>query len=104
MNKSKLIKYSLINSLAVTVYVAIVGSLMYYGPQRFIPTPTVLVPITFLLLFVLSAAVVGLLIFARPVLLYFTGQKKESISLVLYTIGCLAIITIIALVLAVWYV
>jgi len=45
------------------------------------------------MLFVLSATVVGSLVFGRPVYLYFEGKKKEAVALFLYTASFLALIT-----------
>ncbi len=52
-------------------------------------------PAALLLLFVLSATIVGALVLGRPIYIYLNGQKAEAIKLLAYTIGCLFIITII---------
>ena len=52
-------------------------------------------PAALLLLFVLSATIVGALVLGRPIYLYLGGSKAEAIKLLAYTIGCLFIITII---------
>ncbi|HTW96676.1 MAG TPA: hypothetical protein VMD74_03425, partial [Candidatus Methylomirabilis sp.] len=54
-------------------------------------------PITFLLLFVLSAAITGSLALGRPILLFLENRKVEAIKMFLYTIGWLFIITALAL-------
>lgn len=48
----------------------------------------------FLTLFVISAAVMGLLIFARPLMWFINGQKKEAILLAFSTIGILGLIAL----------
>jgi hypothetical protein len=53
--------------------------------------------IGFLMLFVLSAGVVGSLIVGKPIFMYLDGKKKEAVSLLVTTLGCLAIITVIVL-------
>ena len=53
-----------------------------------------------MLLFSLSAAVMGSLVFGRPVLWYLDGKKKEAIALALYTIFFLFVATILVLWLA----
>ncbi len=51
-------------------------------------------PIAMLSLLTLSVAVMGVLIFGRPVLLYLNNQKKEAIGFLFYTLGwlCLAVL------------
>ncbi len=58
---------------------------------------TILGPMAFLLLFVLSATIVGSLVLAKPAMLYFADQKSEAITLFSYTVGWLVVITIFAL-------
>ncbi|NIM46902.1 MAG: hypothetical protein GTN40_01955 [Candidatus Aenigmarchaeota archaeon] len=55
--------------------------------------------VAFLLLFTLSAAVVGGLVLGKPIYLFLSGQKKESLKTALYTVGWLFIITIFTLLL-----
>lgn len=98
MNKAKLIRYSLMHALGVLVYVALVAWLMINGENFFGKLDTFWGPVAFLLLFVLSAAIVGLLVLVRPALLYLDGQKQEGIKLLLYTIGWLFVITVIVFV------
>lgn len=42
-----------------------------------------------------SAAIMGLLIFAKPVMFYLDGNKKEGIHLALYTVGFLVVIALL---------
>ncbi len=58
---------------------------------------TLLGPVIFLLLFVVSATVVGLLVLGKPIILYWEGYKKEGIKLLIYTVICLVIIAALAL-------
>jgi len=51
----------------------------------------------FLLLFVVSATVMGALVFGRPILWYLDGRKREAVELAGITIGGLAIITVVVL-------
>ncbi len=62
------------------------------------PAPMLLGPFIFLLLFVLSAAIVGSLVFGRPTLMYLEGNKKEAIATFLYTLLWLAAVLIVFLV------
>lgn len=51
--------------------------------------------LAFLLVFVISAAVMGLLIFGKPILLYLDNFKKEAVSLLFYTLSFLILIAAI---------
>ena len=88
-------KTPILNALAAAAYIAVVASLMFYGSQLMGPEheETVLVPIAFLSLFVLSAATMGYLFFYQPVLMYLEGQKQQAIELFLKTIATFAVIT-----------
>ena len=80
MEKSKLIKYAFINSLGTFIYVVLVALLMQNGQNSFGPMQnSILGPIAFLLLFVVSATIVGLLVLGRPGYLYFNGFKREGL-------------------------
>ncbi|KKS46614.1 hypothetical protein A2567_00835 [Candidatus Azambacteria bacterium RIFOXYD1_FULL_42_11] len=99
--KNIIIKNALVNALLTALYIVIIASFMFYG-QKFFGGPNqadiVLMPIIMLSLLVFSTAVVGSLIFGRPIMWYLDGQKKEAISLLVYTLGIFLIITILALV------
>lgn len=83
------------NAAAALCYVALVATVMYYGPKVVHPVESVLLPIAFLSLFVLSAAVMGYLFLYQPLQLYFDSQKKEALALFLQTVGSFGIITVL---------
>ena len=66
-------------------------------PGKHLPQ-NILAPITILMLLVLSVAIVGMLIFAKPVIMFLDGQKKEAVSLTIFTISWLAAFTVIFLI------
>lgn len=102
MIKSKLVKLALINAALAVLYVVLVGIFFFYGTKYLASggkMDTLLAPITMLSLFVLSAAVMGALIFGKPLLLYFDNFKKEAVSLAFYTIGFFSVATFIFLIL-----
>ena len=94
MKNSKLISWSLINAVLTALYVALIAWLMYNGGTYFGKAESFIMPLALLLLFVVSAAITGLLVFGRPIYLYLGGAKSEAIKLLFYTIGFLAFITI----------
>jgi hypothetical protein len=100
----KIWKNAFVNAISTTVYITLVASLLYFGGQAKIGAGnSILIPITFLLLFVLSAAFTSFMIFGRPVLLYLDGKKADAIKLLAYTLSILSVITIIAIILLIFY-
>lgn len=86
-----------VNAFLVAAYVATVASIMYYGPKFAGPKESVLVPIAVLSLFVLSAAVMGLLFLYQPGQLYLEGNKSQAVNLLLKTLAMFAGITAVLL-------
>mgnify|MGYP001569452446 CR=1 FL=1 len=96
MQNSNLIARSLLHSLAVLVYVTLVVWLMTNIERLFGEGPAPFWgPLAFLMLFVLSAAIVWLLVFAKPVMMYLDGAKKEAVTLVFSIVAWLALITVL---------
>ena len=103
MKNSKIAIWALLNSLAVFLYTSGVVWLMNNAQKFFGMANTFWIPLSVLLLFVVSATIVGLLILGRPGYLYFSGMKTEGLKMLFYTIGCLVIITIVVFIcLSVW--
>lgn len=94
MNNS-LLKTALINSLGTAIYIALVAILMTKANQIFGQATGILGGMSVLLLFTLSALIVGSLILGKPIMLYLDGAKKEAVKLLFYEIIFLAILTII---------
>lgn len=91
-------KTALKNSLLTALYVAGVGSFMYFGSQVKIGRAnSFLVPVSLLLLFVCSASITGYLMFGKPIFLYIDGKKKEAITLVTHTLIYFSAITVVAI-------
>jgi len=98
MKQSKYILRSFINALGTTVYVILVALFMFNGENLFDKTDNFLMPVFMLLLFILSASITGLLVLGKPVLMYLDNLKKEAVTLLLATIGWLAIFLLIVFV------
>lgn len=94
MKPSKLILLSLLHSLGVVAYSTLVGWFMFSSSSIFGNAGAVWGPVAGLMLFVVSALIVGLLIFARPVYMYLEGQKKDAVLLLLFTACWLVICTV----------
>jgi len=94
--KSNLAIRTLVNTLAAAVYVFGVSQLMVRGDRWFGELDnTNLGPFAFLLLFSLSAAVVGGLVFGPAAFLFLAGNKKESIQAALLSTAWLFLITVL---------
>ena len=91
------IKYAAINSLGTAAYIVFIVSLIFSLGNKFSGSDeTLFVPIAMLMLLVFSVALVGSLIFGRPILWYIDGKKKDAVLLLAYTLGIFLAITLIA--------
>lgn len=93
----KLLTRSLLNSLGVVVYILIVVTVMQNANRFFGEEDTIIAVMGFLLLFSVSAAVVGSLVFGYPVVLFMGGQKREGIMAAIATIGWMMLETVVVL-------
>ena len=84
------------HALGAVVYIGLVALLMNSAESIFGKVEGQALSIAaFLLLFSVSAAVLGMLVFGRPLMWYLDGKKKQGITLVLSTLGWLILLTII---------
>ncbi len=99
MEKKKLISLSLLHALAVFLYIfGVAWVLMNAGKVFPKMNETIFGPITFLLLFVTSAAITGSLVLGKPVMLYLEKQKKDAVLMFVCTVIWIAFFTILALI------
>lgn len=95
---------ALVNAALTALYIMGVGCFMYFGALVKIGrSNSFLVPITLLLLFVMSASITGYLIFGKPALMYIDGKKKEALSLLTQTLVFFSVITFVAIILLVTF-
>lgn len=97
MKNAKLIQESFLSSAGVLVYVFGVSWLIMYGNKLFGQANNFWGPVLFLLLFIFSALVTGLLVLGRPIWLYLEKEKKEAVRLLFYTVGWLFVMMIVVL-------
>jgi len=97
MDNSKLILHSLLHAIAVVAYVVLVAFIMNAGNELFNKANEIHTSIGILLLFTVSAAITGLLVFGKPVYLFLNGQKSEAVKFLFFTLGWLFCMTIIFL-------
>lgn len=96
---NKLIQRSALNALGTVAYVALVATLMRNAQRIFGNKPdTVFAPILILTLFVFSAAITASLVLGKPILMYLNNEKNEAVRLFLYTLGWLAFVIVLLLV------
>jgi hypothetical protein len=93
----KLILKSFINTALATLYIFLVSQIMLNEQRWFGDMNNNFGPFVILLLFSLSAAVVGGLVFGNSVLLFFENKKHEGIKSAIYSIGWLGVYTFLGL-------
>lgn len=98
MKNQKIWLWSAANAVGVFAYVMLVVLVMTNGEKIFGEMENYWGPVTFLLLFVFSALVCGLLVFGRPVYLWFDNAKKEAVKMLLFTVANLFVILLVAFV------
>ena len=77
-----------LHSLGVIAYIVFIAFLIINGQALFGSlNNSILGPIAILMLYTLSAAIMGLLVFGRPVMFYMDGKKKEAMEFVAATVG-----------------
>lgn len=92
-----MILHGFLFSVGVIVYIVLVSTIMRQGEVLFGKMQNFWGPVGFLMLFTLSAAVVGLLVFGRAGYLFLNGLKREGIKQAFYTIGWIFIETVVVL-------
>ncbi len=88
-------KNPIMNAVAASAYIGILVFVMNYVTRHIPEKPGVFVPITFLSLFTLSAAVMGYIFVLQPLRMYLDGDKKGGVEFFIRTLGVFGIITII---------
>lgn len=92
---TKLLKISFINAFGVLIYVALVATFMFNANKFFGTGDSALSTVAFLLLFLISALVTGLLVLGKPISLYFNGLKADGVKLLIYTLGWLVVLVLV---------
>lgn len=99
MVNKKLFIHSFGHAVLVYAYIFCIAIFFNFGIEKmFKNVPEIFGPIVMLPLLVLSAAIMAILVFGKPVLLYVDNQKKDALTMLFYTLGCLAAIFILVVV------
>ena len=92
MNK-KLLGHAAGHALLAYAYIFCIAlGFKITSKNTFSNVPEFFAPIIMLSLLVLSAAIMAILVFGKPVMLYLDNQKKDALKMLFYTVGCLAVI------------
>jgi hypothetical protein len=90
-------KSSFLYALGAGVYIVLVGLFMHYAESLFGKNDNVIGIVAVLILFSLSALVVGGLLIGKPVMLYIDGKKKDAILMLASVAGWMLLFFLIAL-------
>lgn len=80
-----------LNAGAALLYIVGLVSIMYFGSALSGEEDSILFPIAALSVFVLSAAVMAIVFFYQPVVLFFDGKRTEAVQLVVKTVATFAV-------------
>ncbi len=87
----------LVNAILGALYIIVLAWLGFnFGPLM-PKEDNFLMPATFLMIFVVSAAIEASLVLGQPIILYLDGKKAEAIKLMMVTIGWLGLITFLSI-------
>jgi uncharacterized membrane protein YidH (DUF202 family) len=91
-------KQGLLQAAGVSLYCLLVG-LSFGQANKFFPKQDpVLAPVLFLILFSASVLICSLIVFYKPYKLFFAGNKKDALDIVVYTALSLFIFAILTFV------
>jgi len=91
-------KKPFLHALTAALYIVVIV-LIINIVTLILPKETILIPMSLLSLFVLSAAVMGYLFLSEPLQLYLDNQKKEAVAFFIKTVGIFACFAILFLIL-----
>ena len=86
------------NALAATLYIIGIVLVMNYATRSGSVEPSLIVPLAFLFLFTLSAAVMGYLFLYQPLQLFLDGERRVAVNLFLQTVAVFAGVTVVLLI------
>ncbi len=87
-------KKPIVYALTATAYIVLIVSIANFT-SHFNLKESILMPMTAIGVFVLSAAVMGFLFLSEPLTLYLDGQKKEAVLFFGKTVGFFACFVIL---------
>lgn len=97
MTKNRVALYALGNAAVAACYVALVAAIMSGAEAFFGKVGSISAIAGLLLLFASSAAILGVVIFGRSIAWYLEGKRADAVTLAVYTVSFLLIITLAVL-------
>ncbi len=94
MNKELMFK-TFRNTAGAAIYIFLVSQIMQNGDKLFGKGDNMFTPFVVMLLFSLSAAVVGGLVLGLSLMLFLDNKKSESVKAAIYSVGWMALYTIL---------
>lgn len=91
MNTRVILKYAFLHAVGGALYVMGVSAFMMTVGDAVEGKNDIFGPVVFLLIFVVSASVMGSIVLLRPIFWYLDGKKKEAVKLLAYTLVFLAL-------------
>lgn len=88
-------KNPFLNSLAASIYIALVVLLINFLSKTEESQSFFVIPLMMISLFTLSAAMMAYIFCYQPLRMYLEGEKEKSIKLFLQTVGIFAGITLL---------
>ena len=98
MKNYKPLLHSFGHALSAFLYISLVAWVLFNGQRLFGKIESFRGPLALLLLFVISAVVVGTLVLGRPIILFLEGRKSEALRFFGYTLGWLLVFALIVFV------
>jgi hypothetical protein len=86
-------KNPFINALLGLGYISVISVLLFYGSELAPKEDNVLMPISMLSLFVLSASIMAYLFLYEPIVQFLSGERERGVMLFLQTVGIFACFT-----------
>lgn len=96
-------KNPFLNAGAALFYIVGLVSIMYFGSALSSKEESILFPIAALSVFVLSAALMAIIFFYQPAVLFFDGKRTEAIQLVVKTVAAFAVWVAVVLLLVAFF-
>jgi hypothetical protein len=87
--------HALGHAILVLLYTSGVAWILFNGQRLFGKVTSFWGPLAVLMLFVVSATIVGTLVLGRPILLYLGGKRNEALRFFGWTVGWLAALTLV---------
>src|SRR5262245_66638922 len=87
--------HALGHAILVLLYTSGVAWILFNGQRMFGKVTSFWGPLAVLMLFVVSATIVGTLVLGRPILLYLDGKKHDGLRFFGWTVGSLAVLTLL---------